>query len=149
MTSLYKEMASAGSGCAIANGMLNGFETTKVKLQLHTHGVYRTPTMLGVMRQIGAEEGIVRGLLTPGLTASLVRSTLYGAYRVGLYPTIRDAVASGATPTLGERIASGMLTGALGSALSCPLDGLECKPMRALCVSIEASTHRGYDEGRP
>lgn len=118
--SLHREMASAGSGCAIANGMLNGFETTKVKLQLRNPQVYKSATMWGVMRQISQEEGVVRGLLTPGLAASLLRSTLYGAYRVGLYPLVRDSMS--AQPTLGERISSGMATGALGSALSCPLD---------------------------
>ena len=29
---LAKEFAAAGPGCAAANGLLNGFETTKVKL---------------------------------------------------------------------------------------------------------------------
>jgi hypothetical protein len=122
---LGKEMVSAGSGCAIANGVLNGFETTKVKLQLHRKGIYQNPTMMGVMRQVAHEEGVMRGLLMPGLTASLTRSTLYGSYRVGLYPTIRDYVSrvdQSREPTLALRLTSGMLTGALGSMLSCPLD---------------------------
>ena len=127
-----REMVSAGAGCAIANGCLNGCETTKVKLQLHssTKPVYRTPTMVGVMKQIAQEEGIVRGLLMPGLSASLARSLLYGSYRVGLYPTIRDNVTKMTStassplvePTLHQRLLSGMLTGALGSMVSCPLD---------------------------
>ena len=33
--SIAREMIAAGPGCAVANGLLNGFETTKVKLQLH------------------------------------------------------------------------------------------------------------------
>jgi len=139
---ILKEMLAAGPGCAIANGLLNGFETTKVKLQLHKSHVspqhkpnrspaaYHNATTIGVMRQIASEEGIVRGLLTPGLAASLTRSMLYGAYRVGLYPTVRDNVGkllgndknSSNASLIQQRILSGMLTGGLGSMVSCPLD---------------------------
>jgi hypothetical protein len=130
--SVTREMCAAGPGCAAANGLLNAFEVTKVKLQLHNHNhsvgvaqtpVYRNPTTIGVMKQIATEEGMVRGLLTPGISASLTRSMLYGAYRVGLYSTTRDWMSSSSqTPTLQHRMASGMMTGGLGSMLSCPLD---------------------------
>lgn len=133
--SLIKELAAAGPGCAFANGLLNCFETTKVKLQLHNKQasalsscssssmIYHTPTMRGVMHQIAREEGVVRGLLTPGLSASLTRSMLYGAYRVGLYSFIRDRLSSDQeTPTLTDRMLSGMICGGIGSCLSCPLD---------------------------
>lgn len=134
---IWREMAAAGPGCALANGLLNGFETTKVKLQLHDtfkNPVYRTPTTLGVMSQIVEEEGLFRGLLTPGLSASLTRSMLYGAYRVGLYSGARDWLASAtnttSTPTsasrsdpqIHHRLVSGMFTGGLGAMLTCPLD---------------------------
>lgn len=151
-STILREMLAAGPGCAIANGLLNGFETTKVKLQLHNSYhqhcprsavaiaagnpavrpivVYPNATMSVVMAQIAKEEGIVRGLLTPGLSASLTRSTLYGAYRVGLYPTIRDAVGKWThsdhsqtnASMIRQRILSGMVTGGLGSMVSCPLD---------------------------
>ena len=123
--SVAREMAAAGPGCAVANGMLNCFETTKVKLQLHNslQPVYQRPTMAGVMKQIAAEEGVIRGLVTPGLSASLTRSMFYGAYRVGLYSTARDWLSSNQEkPGLQHRIASGMFTGGLGSMLTCPLD---------------------------
>ena len=121
--SVAREMFAAGPGCAVANGLLNGFETTKVKMQLHNKAnpVYHNLTTAGVMRQIIREEGLVRGLLMPGLSASLTRSMLYGAYRVGLYSTTRDYLASN-NPTLVDRILSGMFTGALGAVLTCPLD---------------------------
>lgn len=63
----------------------------------------------------------MRGLLTPGLSASLTRSMLYGAYRVGLYSTIRSKLGDG-DPTLMHRLLSGMFTGGIGAMLSCPLD---------------------------
>jgi len=56
---------AAGPGCALANGVLNAFETTKVKLQLQdsTRPVYRCSTMMGVMQQVVREEGLVSFLL--------------------------------------------------------------------------------------
>ena len=130
-SSIMKEMIAAGPGCAVANGLLNAFETTKVKLQLHnpTRPVYTTPTPTGVMTQIIREEGLVRGLLTPGLSASLTRSMVYGSYRVGLYSAMRDYLSGGGrhhtgeqTPQWHHRLASGMFTGGLGAMLTCPLD---------------------------
>jgi hypothetical protein len=124
-TTITKEMVTAGSGCAVANGCLNAFETTKVKLQLHQphSNIYRNPSTAGVMRQIAAEEGIVRGLMLPGLGASVTRSMLYGAYRVGLYSTVRDFLGREQDqPTLQQRMISGMFTGGLGAMISCPLD---------------------------
>lgn len=129
------EMIAGGLGCAFSNGSLNFFETTKVKLQLHNSArpVYREATMLGVLSQIIKEEGFVTGLMLPGLSASLIRSMIYGSYRVGLYPTIRDWISSRngngnnnnnqpTKPTIKDRMISGSITGAFGSALSCPLD---------------------------
>jgi hypothetical protein len=90
------EMLAAAIGCAAANGSLNSFETTKVKLQLRdaARPIYRKPTMLGVVRQVVREDGFARGLMTPGISASLVRSLAYGAFRVGLYPRCCPAPAA-------------------------------------------------------
>lgn len=123
--SIAREMVAAGPGCALANGLLNGLETTKVKLQLHNPAqpVYKNPTTLGVMQQISSEEGLVKGLLTPGLSASLTRSMVYGAYRVGLYSATRDWLSTSSEgPQLHHRMVSGMVTGGLGAMLTCPLD---------------------------
>lgn len=151
--SVAREMAAAGPGCAVANGLLNGFETTKVKLQLHNPAapVYRSATTAGVMSQIIREEGVVRGLLTPGLSASLTRSMLYGAYRIGLYSTTRDWLSSftggstDSTPRLTHRVGSGMFTGGLGAVLTCPLDVVRTR-MQAEAGNICAQ-NRVYTTG--
>jgi Mitochondrial carrier protein len=136
--SIAREMAAAGPGCALANGFLNAFETTKVKLQLQDpiRPAYASNTSWGVMQQIVREEGLVRGLITPGLSASLTRSCIYGGYRVGLYSTIRDnllflqnksysssnSATAASSGVVAVRIASGMITGGIGAMLTCPLD---------------------------
>lgn len=60
----------------------------------------------------------------PGLSASVSRSVLYGAYRVGLYSTVRSALSSddSSSITFTTRLWSGMITGGIGSLLSCPFD---------------------------
>jgi hypothetical protein len=174
--SVAREMVAAGPGCALANGLLNGLECTKVKLQLHNpaNPVYHTLTTAGVMRQIVQEEGLVRGLLMPGLSASVTRSMLYGAYRVGLYSTTRDWLASNnasssssdsnsgnsSPPQLYHRMASGMVTGGLGSMLTCPLDVVRTRMQAdAGKICMESGTYRTFSkkkvgvmdciEGRP
>lgn len=132
--SIAKEMAAAGLACTLANGALHGLETTKVKLQLQdpTRPAYNATSPWVVVQQIVRQEGVWNGLVKPGLTTSLTRSTLYGSFRVGLYPQVRDTVvwlsdrtstsAEQRGPTVFHRLASGMLTGGIGSLLSCPLD---------------------------
>jgi hypothetical protein len=127
---VVQEMLAGGVGCAVANGSLNSFETTKVKLQLHQPAkpVYMgirgklRPCMAGVISQVIREDGLVRGLMLPGLSASLARSMTYGSYRVGFYPTVRSMVCEGGEPTLLNMMVAGSITGAIGSAISCPLD---------------------------
>mmetsp|Transcript_46649 Transcript_46649/g.113674 ORF Transcript_46649/g.113674 Transcript_46649/m.113674 type:complete len:316 (-) Transcript_46649:1984-2931(-) len=171
MSSVMREMLAAGPGCAVANGLLNSFETTKVKLQLldpHTMPrIYRQPTMRGVMNQIIKEEGFVAGLVTPGLSASLVRSMVYGGYRVGLYSSIRDhlvQMSSSTSPTsspssttgtssstIGLRLTSGMVTGAIGSFITCPLDVVRTR-MQAdagVVCSVKGVYTTGLRKGRP
>ncbi|KAL3909026.1 MAG: hypothetical protein SGILL_008256, partial [Bacillariaceae sp.] len=122
--SVAREIMAAGPGCALANGVLNAFETTKVKMQLqcNINPSYNCTTMTGVMQQIVREEGVVRGLMTPGLSASLTRSCIYGGYRVGLYSTIRDNLLCLSDQAVAVRLASGMVTGGVGAMLTCPLD---------------------------
>ena len=79
--------------------------------------------MTGVIRQVSSEDGFVRGLAYPGLVATWLRSMTYVAFRIGLYPTVRSAVASSSeAPTLRDKIAAGATTGAVGSALFSPID---------------------------
>ena len=153
--SVAREMIAAGPGCALANGLLNGFETTKVKLQLHNSQVSNPiyghkPTPTTVMKQIIKEDGLLRGLLTPGLSASLTRSMVYGAYRVGLYATARDYLTpANGQPTLQHRMASGMFTGGIGAMLTCPLDVVRTRMQADAGTIVNGQYTTGLRKGLP
>lgn len=83
----------------------------------------------------------MKGLLTPGLSASLIRSGLYGAYRVGLYSAVRGRLSKDEEPTLMHRIGSGMITGGIGSMISCPLDVVRTR-MQADSGLVCPNSHR-------
>lgn len=117
---LGREMLAAGLGCAIADGSLNGLEVTKVKMQLDVSGYY-PKSLVGTIRQCVAEDGAASGLMLPGLAATFLRAMTYVAFRVGTYPTVRDAVC-GDDPTLANRLLAGAITGGVGAMIFCPID---------------------------
>lgn len=120
---LVREMLAAGLGCALADGSLNGLEVTKVKMQLDIGTPsYYPKSMSGTIRQCIREDGVVSGLMLPGLTATFLRAMTYVAFRVGTYPSVRDAVCDGNSPTVRSRVLSGAITGGVGSMIFCPID---------------------------
>ena len=62
----------------------------------------------------------------PGLVPTWGRSFCFTGLRIGLYPTVRNAVAGPgqdvAATSLGVKVVAGALTGALGSAVANPVD---------------------------
>ena len=143
---LGREMLAAGAGCAIADGLLNGLEVTKVKMQLDSGTPsYYPKTMTGTIRQCIAEDGAVAGLMAPGLAATFLRAMTYVAFRVGTYPTVRDAVSGDSSPTLRSRVLSGAITGGVGSVVFCPIDVVRVR-MQADAPGCHA---KGLPEGAP
>ena len=121
---VLKEVLAAGGGCAVADGLLNPLETMKVKLQLQPESPRIYDGMLGGLSKAVAEDGLLQGLWLPGLAATFIRSFTYVGFRIGLYPTVKKAVQakSDGRDTLAVKILSGCFTGAIGSALFCPVD---------------------------
>ncbi|CEM17851.1 unnamed protein product [Vitrella brassicaformis CCMP3155] len=145
----FREMAAASMAMCSVSVALNPFDVLKVKMQTQhqslnvtlqqmggtggTSGVSSMPKYSGfidAVRKISAEEGTVRGLVAPGLYASALRDVLNGAFRIGLYPTVKQMVHRGwqqttggeATDGLGIRITASLLTGCLGAAVANPTD---------------------------
>ena len=65
--------------------------------------------------------------LWKGIFAGLQRQIIFAGLRIGLYPTVRDFICGkdikeGKTPTLLQRIAAGLITGAFGITVASPTD---------------------------
>lgn len=80
--------------------------------------------MLGTIKTITAEEG-PRALFS-GLAPGLQRQFVFAGLRIGLYVPIRNLICGpikpGENPTLLQKIAAGMCTGALGISIANPTD---------------------------
>jgi len=76
------------------------------------------------MKTITAEEGVFA--LWNGLSAGFQRQTVFAGLRIGLYVPIRNMIAGdlkpGENPSLGVKIAAGMLSGAIGITVANPTD---------------------------
>ena len=149
------EWLAASIGCTIADGTFNALEVLKVKLQLQPAGeaaIY-PGGVLASLRQIVAEDGLVRGLLEPGLLATTLRSFTYVGFRIGAYPSVRAALApegGGADPPLSVKIAAGCVTGGVGSALFCPIDVVRVRLQAdAGTVGPGGALVSGLRRGRP
>eukprot|EP00030_Apusomonadida_sp_AF-17_P005420 a5300_13.p1 GENE.a5300_13~~a5300_13.p1 ORF type:complete len:340 (+),score=79.99 a5300_13:45-1022(+) len=132
---LYARMlASGGIANSISSALLNSSDVIKVRLQTQDlrfprplGGVRTEPLMYnGFLRtgqRIVAEEGL-SGLLLPGLGAAILRDLLYSSIRMGLYPEVKRLISpdTDGDPGLMRKIASGALTGAIGSAIANPTD---------------------------
>ena len=120
---VVRECIAAGVGCSIADGSLNALEVTKIKLQLDCmDNPYYGQSPRALMRQVVAEDGVWRGLMEPGLSATILRSCTYVAFRIGLYSTVRDVITEGRPATFSDQLLAGAVTGGIGSALFCPID---------------------------
>jgi solute carrier family 25 uncoupling protein 8/9 len=73
---------------------------------------------------IAKEEGIKS--LWKGIFAGLQRQIVFAGIRIGTYPMVRDMIVGkenvGKTPTIGQRIIAGLITGAIGIIVACPTD---------------------------
>lgn len=119
------EWLSAGVGCAIADTLFTPLEVVKVRRQVLASSS-APPSSMQVAMQAMRSDGLLMGLYQPGLLATWMRGMSYTGFRIGLYPTVRDAVGAGngngAKPGLLARIAAGAATGAIGSVVFNPVD---------------------------
>jgi hypothetical protein len=84
--------------------------------------IYTTPFQ--TVRRIVAEEGVIRGLYLPGLTASMMREMSYSSIRFGLYTPFRSFFigSDGGDAGLAAKILSGGCAGSIGSVIATPTD---------------------------
>ena len=107
-------IASLFTGAAVIL-LTNPLDTVKNRYQV-------AKTRTGVLA-FGAAEikrlGLLRALWFPGLATNCTACTMTVGVRIGLYPSLRDAIAPNAK-TPGAMAASGLVGGALGYTLAAP-----------------------------
>lgn len=114
---LLKEMVSGSVGMATVSALLNPFDVVKLRMQTHP-SCYST--MLDcASKSIMGSGGVVKGLLIPGMTATILRDILNGAFRVGMYKEVERALFPNPShvPVLVRKIVTGCLVGSLGAGL--------------------------------
>lgn len=102
-------------------------DTAKVRLQIQKTAPGETPLykgMFGTIKTIAANEGPFA--LFSGLTPGLQRQFVFAGLRIGLYIPVRNVLCGemkpGQNPTLLQKIAAGMATGAIGISVANPTD---------------------------
>jgi solute carrier family 25 uncoupling protein 8/9 len=125
----YVAFISGGTAACIAEVATLPIDTCKVRLQLLRRAAesggaaasLAPPSMLGMFRKIAAEEG-ASGLYK-GLWPALHRQLVFASLRIGLYRTISEALrAPGEAVTLGGKVLSGLVSGAIGITVANPTD---------------------------
>jgi len=103
------------------------FDTAKVRLQLQKINPGELPKysgLVGTMRTVSMEEGKLS--LYRGLTPGIQRQIVFSGLRVGMYVPVRNffsgELAPGQNPTLLQKIAAGITTGAIAITVANPTD---------------------------
>ena len=126
-----REWLSASLGCAVADTLFNPLEVLKVRRQVAmggaANGTSTVPSStFALARTAITEKGVWRGLWHPGLEATVYRAFSYTGFRIGLYPSVRDAISAsklfGDGDTISAKVLAGAATGAVGSAVFNPID---------------------------
>ena len=126
-----REWAAAGAGCALADTVFNPLDVLKVRAQ--QSGASARALALDAI----ARDGLVRGLMLPGVLATWMRGMSYTGCRIGMYATARDA-ATAATGDdgdgVGVRVLAGGLTGAVGALVFNPIDVVRVRMQSMTCA---------------
>jgi len=96
---------------------MHPFDVVKSRLQ-STEG--KAPNPFKVVANMGKQEGI--GALYNGLSAGLMRQCTYTMLRVGLFNTLQEMAKDQPKTWLNGKVANGILAGAMGAALVCPVE---------------------------
>lgn len=122
---LINLLASGVSG-GFGSALTNPLEVLKVRWQVTPANMRASSTMMGFASELVKTEGVWRALGSPGLSANAVAIGVSAVGRVGLYPSLRDALVSArggdvAKPSAGDMFASGLLSGAIGYFVATPV----------------------------
>lgn len=155
------EMAAAACAMTATSIVFNPFDVVKTKLQtqnqLSTDASKRLYNgALHCLRRVVAEDGFVRGLWLPGLTASILRDIANGGIRMGLYPaavrSVHKVVPWGekkqAAPSFGTRVLAGLLTGFSGALIGNPTDVVKVRLQAEAGTVVDGVYSTGLYKGQ-
>ena len=110
-----REVAAAGVAAAVADGILNPSTVLQVKQQIEP-----TASTLQLARRAISKHGILMGLWLPGLPAISMRALTYSGFRVGRYPTVKEALPG--DDGFRTRVLDGAITGGVGGFTFAPME---------------------------
>lgn len=135
MPDFLAEIAAGSLAAGFTACLFNPLEVVKTRLQVQAEVAAATGAPLQyegfrhALRRIAAEDGLLR-FWQHGFVGFVGRDLLYSGIRIGMYPSVRGLYAGGLPqeeiPLL-SKIAAGVTTGAVGSALANPLDVLRVR----------------------
>ena len=116
-----RRLSCAGASAAIAAAVTNPIEIIRVRFQLEPQAT-RPPSVFTFARSIVRDEGLVRGLMQPGVAAWMAAMGVAFSCRMALYEPLRETIeaAVGGGPTPATASFAGLATGALTNAAACP-----------------------------
>ncbi|XP_058097014.1 mitochondrial uncoupling protein 5-like [Magnolia sinica] len=124
-----KGFVEGGLASIVAGCSTHPLDLIKVRLQLHgeaqTATIASSPARVGPI-SVGARIVRTEGLpaLFSGISATVLRQTLYSTTRMGLYEILKSRWSDpdSATIPLPRKIAAGLIAGAVGAAVGNPAD---------------------------
>ena len=105
---LLLNTAAAGAAGACQCALFNPLDCLRIRWQVADGGA---STMTEFASKIVLEEGWWGGLHRPGLFTNMLGVALSQGLRMGLYPSVRDAVAEGGSVRPDLMVLSGLLSG--------------------------------------
>ena len=142
---LLREIGAGSLAAGFTASLFSPLELVKTRLQVQDDPAFHPKLYRGLvpaLRQIAREDGLLR-LWSHGFAGFVSRDLLYSGIRIGAYPTVRAAYASGEQPTLPQKIGAGATTGAFGAALANPLDVMRVR------MSVDSGMCKGGTGLRP
>jgi hypothetical protein len=130
---LFRQWLAAGLANAFTSGLLNPIDVAKTRMQT----TMLTSTFRSTLISM-ANEGGIKGLFYPGLSASMIREMLSSGPRAGFYAPVRDFYLSlqalrFSNSTMREstaKLLAALTTGIFGAILANPIDVVKIRLMK-------------------
>ena len=118
---LQRNCAAAAIAGFIQPAIFNPLDALRVRWQVAASSGSGKSSIIGFASEIIQREGFVCGLYLPGQPWNCIAVALSQGLRLGLYPTVRDALMSGESVRPDLMAFAGFLSGSLAYFVSAPL----------------------------